>query len=711
MAQIEKIVASTRPEEDREILRKAYEFSVAEHGTQRRLSGEPFHSHPLAVARILAEMKLDVTCIVAGMLHDVVEDPPTTAERITQEFGGEVARIVEGVTKIGRIQFHSREEHQAENYRKMVLAMVDDIRVILVKLADRLHNMRTLEFLSPERRERTARETMEIYAPIAHRLGMGKVRGELEDLAFRYLESEAFEQLQKDVANRRKARQGFLSQVQSLVKKRMKESEIPVRVEGRIKRVYSLHQKLKRQRIPLEQVYDLLAVRIITDKVKNCYAALGVIHNTWRPVPGRIKDFIAIPRPNMYQSLHTSVIGPNGQPFEVQIRTEEMHLLAEEGIAAHWKYKDAESVAEQEAARFAWLRHLVEWQRDMRDPGEFLSTLKVDLYPEEVYAFTPKGKVIILPREATPIDFAYTIHTEVGHSCTGAKVNGRLVPLKSKLRNGDIVEILTRTGHTPSRDWLTLVKTSRARNKIKRWISVTEHERAVEIGKKLLEREARKYDFSLKKVTDQEFANASRDYGCTSGEHLYAGIGYGRFGARQVLGKLAPTVPLGGEPERGEARGKKAPAAGIGPAIQVHGHGDLMVYRAKCCGPICGEEIIGYITRGKGIAVHSRDCPNVENLVYESDRRIDVEWVGKADEPYTVKLTLYTEDRQGLLAEVTSAISGIQSNIQNIEARTGDHDAVIDVTLDIMDRSQLDKVIALLRRVDGVFDVERVMRA
>ena len=711
LAQIEKIVASTRPGEDHEVLRKAYEFSVAEHGTQRRLSGEPFHSHPLAVARILAEMKLDVTCIVAGMLHDVVEDTPTTAERITQEFGGEVARIVEGVTKIGRIQFHSREEHQAENYRKMVLAMVDDIRVILVKLADRLHNMRTLEFLSPERRERTARETMEIYAPIAHRLGMGKVRGELEDLAFRYLESEAFEQLQKDVANRRKARQGFLSQVQSLVKKRMKESEIPVRVEGRIKRVYSLHQKLKRQRIPLDQVYDLLAVRIITDKVKNCYAALGVIHNTWRPVPGRIKDFIAIPRPNMYQSLHTSVIGPNGQPFEVQIRTEEMHLLAEEGIAAHWKYKDGESVAEQEAARFAWLRHLVEWQRDMRDPGEFLSTLKVDLYPEEVYAFTPKGKVIILPREATPIDFAYTIHTEVGHSCTGAKVNGRLVPLKSKLRNGDIVEILTRTGHTPSRDWLTLVKTSRARNKIKHWISVTEHERAVEIGKKLLEGEARKYDFSLKKITDQEFADASRDYGCTSGEDLYAGIGYGRFGARQVFGKLAPEVPLGVGPERGAARGKKPPAAGIGPVIQVHGHGDLMVYRAKCCGPIRGEEIIGYITRGKGIAVHSRDCPNVENLVYEIDRRIDVEWVGKADDPYTVKLTLYTEDRQGLLAEVTSAISGIQSNIQNIEARTGDHDAVIDITLDIMDRSQLDKVIALLRRVDGVFDVERVMRA
>ena len=711
LAQIEKIVASTRPGEDRGILRKAYEFSAAEHGTQRRLSGEPFHSHPLAVARILAEMKLDVTCIAAGMLHDVVEDTPTTVERIAKEFGGEVARIVEGVTKINRIQFHRREEHQAENYRKMVLAMVDDIRVILVKLADRLHNMRTLEFLSPERRERTARETMEIYAPIAHRLGMGKVREELEDLAFRYLESEASEQLEKEVETRRKARQGFLSQVQSLVGKRMKENAIPGRVEGRIKRVYSLHQKLKRQRIPLEQVYDMLAVRIITDSVKNCYAALGVIHNTWRPVPGRIKDFIAIPRPNMYQSLHTSVIGPNGQPFEVQIRTEEMHLLAEEGIAAHWKYKDGESVAEQEAARFAWLRHLVEWQRDMRDPGEFLSTLKVDLYPEEVHAFTPKGKVIILPRGATPIDFAYTIHTEVGQSCTGAKVNGRLVPLKSKLRNGDIVEVLTQTGHTPSREWLTLVKTSRARNKIKRWISVTEHERAVEIGRKLLEREARTYDVSLKKVKPEEFATAARDYGCNANEDLYAGIGYGRFVARQVLGKLAPNVPLGAETQRGVDQGNKAPAAGVGPVIQVHGHGDLMVYRAKCCGPIRGEGIIGYITRGRGIAVHFKDCPNVQNLIYESDRRIDVEWVGKADEPYTVKLTLYTEDRQGLLAEVTSAISGIQSNIQNIEARTGDHNAVIDVTLDIADRSQLDRVITLLRRVDGVFDVERVMRA
>ncbi len=711
MAQIEKIVASTRPGEDCEILRKAYGFSVAEHGEQSRLSGEPFHSHPLAVARILAEMKLDVTCIVAGMLHDVVEDTPTTAERITQEFGEEVAQIVEGVTKIGRIQFHSREEHQAENYRKMVLAMVDDIRVILVKLADRLHNMRTLNFLPQERQERTARETMEIYAPIAHRLGMGKVRGELEDLAFRYLESEAFVQLQKDVETRRKSRQGFLSQVQSLVKKRMKENKIPVRVEGRIKRTYSLYQKLKRQRIPIGQVYDLLAVRIITDKAKNCYAALGIVHNTWRPVPGRIKDFIAIPRPNMYQSLHTSLIGPNGQPFEIQIRTEEMHLLAEEGIAAHWKYKGTDSMAEQEAARFAWLRHLVEWQRDMRDPGEFLSTLKVDLYPEEVYAFTPQGKVIILPREATPIDFAYSIHTEVGHSCIGAKVNGRPVPLKSKLRNGNIVEILTRTGHMPSRDWLTMVKTSRARNKIKHWISVTERERAVEIGKKLLEREAIKCNLLLAEVTDQQLAIAAQDYGCTSSEALYAGIGYGRFGARLVLRKLAPTVSVGAGIQRASIRGKKVSAVDIGPAIQIHGHGDLMVYRSKCCGPIRGEEIVGYITRGKGIAVHFSSCPNVKNLIYESDRRIDVEWVGKTYEPYTVKLTLHTEDRQGLLAEVTSAISGIQSNIQNIEARTAGHDAVIDVTLDIMDRSHLDKVVTSLQRVNGVFDVERVMQA
>jgi len=711
MVQFEDIlrkVQAYRPGEDLSLLRKAYEFCDSQHSQQKRLSGEPFISHPLEVTLILAEMKLDPVCLAAGMLHDVVEDTRTSSERVQQEFGPEVARIVDGVTKIGRIKFLSPEEQQAENFRKMVLAMVDDIRVVLVKLADRLHNMRTVVYLPPDRRERMARETLEIYAPIAHRLGMGKIRGELEDLAFQFLEPEVFEEVKKEVEGRRKVGEEFLAEVRAQVEAKMKALGIPARVEGRIKRLYSIWQKLRRQHITLEQVYDLLAVRIVTDSVKNCYGALGVIHNTWRPVPGRIKDFIAIPRPNLYQSLHTSVIGPHGQPFEVQIRTEEMHRIAEEGIASHWKYKDGHPLAPQDEERFAWLRHLVEWQQEMPDAGEFLSTLKIDLYPEEVYTFTPKGKVIVLPRDATPIDFAYAIHTEVGHQCVGAKVNGRIVPLKSKLRNGDIVEIMTQAHHTPSRDWLGLVKTSRARNKIKHWINVAQRRQALEIGKRLLEKEARRYDVVLKKIPEEDFQRVARDYGCTQGDDLYAGLGYGKFAARQVLSKLVPAAKLEAEqPSRLAGSVKRVLGLSNELAIQVHGHDDLMVYRAKCCSPIRGEEIIGYITRGKGIAVHSKNCPNVQNLLYDADRRIAVEWGGPKYSVYSVKLTLFTADRQGLLADVTSAISGVHSNIQNIEARTGDNQANIHVTVDIVDVEHLEKIITSLRKIEGVYQVER----
>ncbi len=712
MVQFEDIlrqIETYRRGEDLSLLRRAYEFTAKQHALQKRLSGEPYIVHPLEVVYILAGMKMDPVCLSAGMLHDVVEDTRTTTELIRQEFGAEVARIVEGVTKISRIKFQSPEEAQAENYRKMVLAMVDDIRVVLVKLADRLHNMRTVEYLPPDRRERMSRETLEIYAPIAHRLGMGKIRGELEDLAFRQLEPEAFEDLKRTVESRRKVSDEFLVEVRQQVDAKMKETNIPARIEGRIKRLYSIWLKLRRQGIPIEQVYDLLAVRIITDNVKNCYAALGIIHNTWRPVPGRIKDFIAIPRPNLYQSLHTSVIGPHGQPFEVQIRTEEMHRIAEEGIAAHWKYKDGRPLTQQDEERFAWLRHLVEWQQEMRDPGEFLSTLKIDLYPEEVYTFTPKGKVIVLPRDATPIDFAYAIHTEVGHHCVGAKVNGRIVPLKYRLRNGDIVEIITQASHTPSRDWLGLVNTSRARDKIKHWIKIEQRQQALEIGKRLLEREARKYDVSLKKLTGEDYLRVAREYGGAAAEDLYAGIGYGKFVARQVLAKLTPSAKL--EPvqvSRLASSVKRALGVASDGAIQVDGHDDLMVYRAKCCNPVRGEEIIGYITRGKGIAVHAKHCSNVQNLLYDADRRIDVEWQGPKYTLYPVKLALFTEDRQGMLAEVTSVIAGVHSNIQNIEARTGSKRANIDVTVDIVDIDHMEKIISSLRKIEGVYQVERV---
>ncbi|MGO9272488.1 MAG: RelA/SpoT family protein [Terriglobia bacterium] len=702
-------VQTYRPADDLGLLRKAYEFSAHEHKAQKRLSGEPFVSHPLEVAKILAEMKLDVVCLAGGMLHDVVEDTPITVDRVRQEFGPEVARIVEGVTKISRIEFASAEAQQAENLRKMVLAMVDDIRVVLVKLADRLHNMRTLEHLPPEKRERIARETLEIYAPIAHRLGMGKMRGELEDLAFRYLEPQAYEEAKAAVDSRRKVSEEFLAEVRAQVEAKMKEHSIPAHVEGRIKRLYSIWKKLARRHITIEEVYDLLAVRILTDSVKNCYAALGVIHNTWRPIPGRIKDFIAIPRPNLYQSLHTSVIGPHGQPFEVQIRTEEMHRVAEEGIASHWRYKDGQPHAEQDAERFAWLRHLVEWQQEMRDPGEFLSTLRIDLYPEEVYTFTPKGKVIVLPRDATPIDFAYSIHTEVGHHCVGAKVNGRIVPLKYKLRNGDIVEIVNQPTHNPSRDWLAIVKTSKARNKIKHWIQLAERQRALEIGKKLLEKEARKFDITLKKVPEEDYLRVARDYGCTLADDLYADIGYGKVSARQALGKLVPSSGMeSAHSSKVSSTLKRVLGLNRDEAIQVHGHGDLLVYRAKCCNPIRGEEITGYITRGKGIAVHSKSCPNVQSLMYDAARRIDVEWVGPKYGLYTVKLTIFTADRQGMLADVTAAISEGHSNIQNIAAGTEDTKASIDVVLDVADLRHLDQIVSSLRRIEGVYQIERV---
>src|SRR4030081_288525 len=462
---------ANRPTEDLSIIKKAYDFSLKYHEGQSRASGDPYLVHPLEVALVLAEMKMDPVAVAAGLLHDSVEDTSVTIVDIRKEFGEQVAHIVEGVTKIGKIDFASREEQQAENLRKMVLAMVDDIRVVLIKLADRLHNMRTLEHLSPDRQLKIARETLEIYAPIAHRLGMGKIRGELEDLGFRYVDPTGYADVHDAVEARRKAGEAFLARVEAVFRDKLTEAGITATLESRIKRLYSIHKKLQRQHITVEQVYDLYAMRVITQSIQDCYAVLGIIHNLWRPVPGRIKDFIAMPRPNLYQSLHTSVISEEGTPFEIQIRTEEMHKMAEEGIAAHWKYKDGPVSAEDEQ-RLAWLRQVVEWQRDVSDPNEFLSTLKIDLYPEEVYTFTPKGKVVVLPRDATPVDFAYTIHTEVGHSCTGAKVNGRMVPLRHKLRNGDVVEIMTQPGHNPSRDWMGFAKSTRARNKIRHWLNM-----------------------------------------------------------------------------------------------------------------------------------------------------------------------------------------------------------------------------------------------
>jgi GTP diphosphokinase / guanosine-3',5'-bis(diphosphate) 3'-diphosphatase len=713
-----KRMQANRPTDDLEIVKKAYDYSLHVHTGQTRASGEPYLVHPLEVALVLAEMKMDPVAVAAGLLHDSVEDTTVTIVDIRKEFGEQVAHIVEGVTKISKIDFATKEEQQAENLRKMMLAMVDDIRVVLIKLADRLHNMRTLEHLQPDRQQKIAKETLEIYGPIAHRLGMGKIRGELEDLGFRYLDPIAYEQVKEAVESHRKVGEAFLSRVEGVVRDKLKEAGITAKVESRTKRFYSIHKKLVRQRINVEQVYDLYAMRIITRSVQDCYAVLGIIHNVWRPVPGRIKDFIAMPRPNFYQSLHTSVITEDGTPFEVQIRTEEMHKMAEEGIAAHWKYKDG-AVSAQDEQRLAWLRQVVEWQRDVSDPNEFLSTLKIDLYPEEVYTFTPKGKVVVLPRDSTPIDFAYSVHTEVGHACVGAKVNGRMVPLRHKLHSGDIVEILTQPGHKPSRDWLAIVKSSRSRNKIKHWLNIHQRERAIEIGRKLIEKEARKYRIPLKELKEEELQRIASDYGLGRPDDLMAGIGYGKYSARQVLAKLTPAAGQSladseevKEPESAVSSVVRRVFGGDNNAITVKGSGDLLVYRARCCNPIRGEGIVGYVTRGKGVAVHAVSCPNVVNLMYEPERRIDVSWAKDESTPniYPVKLTVFCDDRYGMLKQITGVIGDAKSNIRNIEARTANSQAVVDIILDISDLKHLETIINGLRKIPGVRDVQRLQK-
>lgn len=711
-------VQSRRQGEDLEALRKAFEFAAQRHGAQTRNSGEPYFTHPVAVTQLLAEMQMDQVCLQTALLHDVLEDTPTTADEIRKLFGEDVMRCVNGVTKLSKISLGNREAREAESIRKMLLAMVEDIRVIIVKLADRLHNLRTLGSLSRERQERIALETLELYSPIAHRLGMGKLRGELEDLAFQYLDPAAYREVKDAIEGKRSANQVSLEEIVRLVERKLQQEGIPARVEGRVKRPWSVFQKLRRQKIVIDQVYDLLGVRIITDSVKHCYAALGVMHNEWHPIPGRIKDFIAMPRPNLYQSLHTSVVGPDGVAFEVQIRTEEMHRVAEEGIAAHWKYKEGKRGPADDDRRIAWLRQLVEWQREMGDPAEFMANLKVDLYPEEVCCFTPKGKVVVLPRDATPVDFAYAIHTDVGHTCIGSKVNGRMVPLKHVLHNGDIVEILTQSNSKPSRDWLTFVKTARARNKIRHVINATEREKAIDLGQKLLEREARRLGVALGRVSRQQMESVASEYGVSKLEDLQAALGWGKYSARQVLAKLAPDVvqeappPAPPTPPQGEtppaARDDGGPQDYI---IQVKGIDDLLTYRAKCCNPIRGEPIVGYITRGKGVAVHSRNCPNVQNLMYESERRIEVEWARGPSQPFNVRLVIHTDDRTGILNQLTQILFDEECNIRSVEARADDRNydtATVEMTIEVRDKKQLERIVSSMRRVSGVRDIERV---
>src|SRR5262244_3375521 len=672
LAELLEKLKKSRPSDDPWLVRRAYEIAAERHRDQLRRSGEPYLTHLLEVAHILADMRMDATTLSAALLHDVIEDTEFPVSRIQERFGDETARLVEGVTKIGRLSMPSAETRQAENVRKMVLAMVNDVRVVVVKLADRLHNMRTIQYLEPDKQQRIARETLEIYAPIAHRLGMGIIRNELEDLAFRVLESESFLALQKEVTEKQPVHQRFLEEVQATIRSKLVENGIPAELEARVKGLYSLHRKIQRQQRGLEQVYDLLAVRVVTDNERSCYAALGVVHHIWRPVPGRFKDYIAMPRPNLYQSLHTTVIH-GGQPFEVQIRTQEMHRIAEEGVAAHWKYKDGKPVNGDDDQRIIWMRQLIEWSQELQEPGEFLNTLKVDLATAEVYAFTPKGRVLELPRGATPVDFAYAVHTEVGHQCVGAKVNGQMVTLRHEIVNGDVVEILTQKGHTPSRDWLSFVKSSHARSKIRHWINLHEREEATEMGRRLMEKESRAFGKALKKIPEEDLQKVAADCGLSKIDDLFAAVGFGKYSARQVLSKVLGegAKPTEAEPEDKPTIVKTVKRMlGMGEApLIVKGHDDLLVFRAKCCNPIPGDDIIGYITRGRGVAVHNKLCPNVQNLLYQSERRIAVEWGGAGAATFPVQLLIRAKDRAGLLAEITAVISGAGSNIRNLESK------------------------------------------
>jgi GTP pyrophosphokinase len=639
----------------------------------------------------------------------VLEDTLTTREILEERFGKDIAHVVEGLTKISRIRFNSREQQQAESFRKMMLAMVDDIRVVLVKLADRLHNMRTLEHLSARQQERIARETMEIYAPLAHRLGIGRIKNELEDLALKYLDPAGEEQLQRALEEKRTLTGDFIREIESTLRSELQRAGIACTITGRRKHLYSIYKKIKRQRIDVSEVYDYIAFRVLTGSIKDCYGALGIIHGLWRPVPGRIKDFIAMPKPNMYQSLHTSVISERGQPFEVQLRTHDMHRIAEEGIAAHWKYKEGSGGKDQDA-NIQWLRQIMEWQQELKDPAEFLRMVKVDLYPDEVYCFTPQGQVKSLPRGATPVDFAYSVHTEVGHHCAGARVNGKLQPLRTELKNGDIVEILTSPSHSPSPDWLAFVQTPRARTKIRQWLNAERRNRAVELGKTLTDREFKRFRFNLKPHVQEatRLREALLGMGFPSIEDFYAGVGYGKAVPKALVERLDPQAKAQEIPAGGITQVVKRALGLSGKKVAVRGLDDALIILARCCNPIRGEPIVGYITRGRGVTVHSERCPNLEKLLYDPERRIEVVWEGADESRFDVRLTVFSEDRPGILARITQAIADAKSNIKHVEARTfEDRRGEITLLLDIRDVDHLQKIVERLKGIDGVYHVER----
>lgn len=727
-------VAGYHPGPDLDIIKKAYVYSAKVHQGQVRKSGEPYLIHPLEVAGILAQLKLDEASIVAGLLHDTIEDTLATPEEVRELFGEEIAGIVDGVTKLSKFSAAaamSQEEKQAENFRKMIVAMAQDIRVILVKLADRTHNMRTLDHMKEEKQARIAQETLDIYAPLANRLGISWIKTELEDLSFKYLKPQDFAELTEKVGRKKREREKYIADVVHLIQTKMKERNIPGEVSGRFKHLYSIHKKMKTQGIEFDQVPDVIAFRIIVPSLGACYESLGLIHNIWKPVPGRFKDFIAIPKPNMYQSLHTTVIGPQSERIEVQIRTQEMHRIAEEGIAAHWAYKEGKTVISKDDEKFAWLRQLMEWQQDLKDPKEFLETVKVDLFSDEVFVFTPKGDVKSLPRGATPVDFAFAIHSDVGSKCVGSKINGKIVPLRYKLKNGDTVEVLTSPQAHPSKDWLTFVKTSRAQQKIRAFIKLQQREKGLQLGRELLDKEVKRFGLNLNKLIKAgDLKKPAEEFGYRTEDDLMVGVGYGKVVPSALIERLVPAEKIAATREqtaKGEPNGSPAGAGllnnlGFGKVteaarklvgrpsksgVTVGGLDEVLVRFGRCCNPVPGDAIAGFITRGRGVTVHTAGCEKA--LATDPERRVDVNWDTGGSYVRPVTLRILTVDRPGLLADISNTFSKKGVNISQANCRsTGDDRAVNTFEVGITDLKQLNDLIRTIERLQGVYTVERV---
>ncbi|MBN2062764.1 MAG: bifunctional (p)ppGpp synthetase/guanosine-3',5'-bis(diphosphate) 3'-pyrophosphohydrolase [Deltaproteobacteria bacterium] len=701
---------SYHPKADISIVEKAYVYSAKVHQGQIRLSGLPYLSHPLEVSYLLTQMKMDVVSVAAGLLHDTIEDTDAELTEIERIFGPETANIVDGVTKISKIQFHSNEERQAENMRKMILAMTTDIRVIMVKLADRLHNMRTLGFHAPEKQESIAKETLSIYAPLAGRMGIYWLKSNLEDLCLYYLEPEIYEKIKNGIAERRGAREKFISDVKKLLSEKLNEAKINAGIKGRHKHFYSIYSKMKEQNLNVDQVYDVLAFRVIVNTLKECYEVLGLIHSTWKPIPGRFKDYISLPKANMYQSLHTTVIGPFGQRMEIQIRTWEMDRVAEDGIAAHWRYKEGALANKTDDKQFAWLKQLLEWQKNLQDPKEFIEMVQIDLFPNEVYVFTPKGEVKEFPKGATPVDFAYSVHSEIGEKCCGAKVNNRMVPLRYQLQNGDIIEIITSKKQHPRKDWLDFVKTSRAKTKIRQWIKNQERDESITIGKSILEKALDQSNLTLPNILKNEQLLAiAGDFSLQTAQDLLANIGYGKISSNQVIGRLKPKLGIEEKRPAGLVRKmvsrltRKKSTSGI----KVKGLDDMLVRFAKCCHPLPGENVIGFITRGRGVTIHKKDCRHI--MEADHDRMVEVLWEPSNQDVYVAMLKITSVDKKGILADISSIISLKDANIIQAEVKTTiDKKGVSLFTIEVEDFRQLEEIMNSIKKVKNVLIVERL---